>query len=145
MNADKKDTKQVPIQLWSHIQACDWDAAKQLLSEDFEAHWPQSQEKIIGRNNFIELNQRYPGSHSIEVKNVRYEYNQSNHTHKVATEVYIESKMPGGKDMKLFAIYFFNINSDDLITSATEYWADTYEAPAWRKDLVKTIGSDQCQ
>ncbi len=114
-----------------------WDSARKLLSEDFEAHRPQSKEKIIGPVNFIELNRRYPGTHKIEILNVRNEYDRWDHVHHVVTEVYIESKMPDGKEMKLFAISFFEVNSDDLITSATEYWADTYEAPDWRKDLVE--------
>lgn len=113
------------------------DSARKLLAEDFEADWPQSMERIVGPDNFIELNRKYPGSHKIEILNAHSRYDRWEHVYHVTTEVYIESKMPDGKEMKLFAISFFEVSSDDLIVSATEYWADTYEPPEWRKELVQ--------
>jgi hypothetical protein len=45
--------------------------------------------------------------------------------------------MPDGKDVELYATSFFDVNSDNLVTEVTEYWADTYEAPEWREHLVE--------
>lgn len=63
-------------------------------------------------------------------------YDVWNHTTTVITEVYIESRMPDGKEMKLFAISTFKI-VDEKIISLREYWADTYPAPEWRKQWVE--------
>ncbi len=42
----------IASKFWKCISEQKWDAAKQLLSNDFEAYWPQSKEKIIGAENF---------------------------------------------------------------------------------------------
>jgi hypothetical protein len=65
------------------------------------------------------------------------EYDQWDLEFAVSTQVYIESKMPDGKEMNLFAVSFFELTSEGLIKSATEYWADKYDAPEWRKELVQ--------
>jgi hypothetical protein len=135
--ASNEEGAAVPVKLWELFRERRWDEAKELLAEAFEAWWPQSREKIVGPDNFIEVNRTYPGTHKIRVEDVRRQYDRWDHVTHVTTVVYIESQMPDGKEMKLYATSFFEVNSDSLITSATEYWADTYEAPAWRKNLVE--------
>lgn len=49
--------------------------------------------------------------------------------------------MPDGKAVELFAVSFFTVEIDSKtdekkITSAVEYWADTYDAPSWRSKYV---------
>lgn len=123
--------------LWDFFNDGEWDKARKLLSEEFEAYWPQSREHIVGPDNFIELNRRYPGKHKIDVQNTTCEYDQWDKDFRISTQVYIESKMPDGKELKLYAISFFEVDRDGLIKSATEYWGDCYEPPEWRKHLVK--------
>ena len=124
------------MKFWNHFNNRDWDFAESLLSEDFEAFWPQSREKIVGSKNFIEVNRTYPVTHKIEILNSRQSYENRENVYQVTTEVYIESKMPDRKEIKLFAISFFEV-SDDKILSIKEYWADTYPAPEWRSHLVE--------
>ncbi len=131
-----KNITELPIKFWDHFNNREWDLAGSLLSENFEAVWPQSREKIVGPKNFIEVNRTYPGTHKIEILNSRQNYESREHVRQVTTEVFIESKMPDGKEMKLFAISFFEV-SDDKILSIKEYWADTYPAPEWRSHLVE--------
>jgi ketosteroid isomerase-like protein len=131
-----KNTTELPIEFWNHFNNREWDLAEALLSEDFEAVWPQSREKIVGPKNFIEVNRIYPGTHKIEILDSHQSYDNWEHIHQVRTEVYIESKMPDGKEMKLFAVSFFEV-SDEKIVSIKEYWADTYPAPEWRSHLVE--------
>ena len=130
------DAVGLPTKLWNHFNNREWDLAETLLSEGFEAVWPQSREKIVGPKNFIEVNRTYPGTHKIEILDSHQSYDNWEHVHHVTTEVYIESKMPDGKEMKLFAVSFFEV-SDDKILSVKEYWADTYPAPQWRGHLVE--------
>lgn len=125
----------LPLQMWRHFNAKEWDSAQGLLSDDFEAYWPQSEETFVGAQNFIEVNRIYPGTHKIEIVDSHDSYDQWEHSHKVTTEVYIHSQMPDGKEMKLYAISFFEV-TDGKITSLKEYFADTYPAPEWRKHLV---------
>lgn len=127
---------QLVSQLWQHIKNQEWNEVKKLLSEDFECSWPQSKEKF-NRDNFIEVNRVYPGTHEIQIMNVWSENDQWDRIDTVISEVYIKSKTPEGKDVELFALSIFELEDDGeyLIRSVREYWADTYLAPAWRKHL----------
>jgi len=137
LKTEAEAAKQACCELWHSIGAREWEKARALLTDDFEAFWPQSKEQIVGGDNYIEINRRYPGEHKIEVHNMMAEYDQWDLEFAVTIQVYIESKMPDGKEMKLYAISFFALESEGLIKSATEYWADTYEPPQWRKGLVQ--------
>ena len=128
--------ERIVCNLWNHINNQDWDQAKSILTDDFEALWPQSSEKF-NRDNFIEVNRTYPGTHKIEIMNVWTERDQWEHTDTVISEVLIRSTTPEGKKIELFAISIFETEHIDnlLIKSVREYWADTYAVPEWRKHL----------
>jgi hypothetical protein len=127
-----------PARLWHLFNERRWDETKELLSPDeFEAYWPQTKEKIVGRDNFIEVNRRYPGEHKIEFVDSHYVYDRWDHTYKVTTQVYIESKMPDGSEMKLYAVSIWDLDHEGVITGALECWADCSEPPVWRKDLAE--------
>lgn len=108
-----------------------------LTESGFEAFWPQSREKFLGRDNFIEVNRTYPGRHKIDVQDVKCEHDRWEHASSVVTVVKINSQMLDGKELNLFAISFFEVDSDEKITAVTEYWSDCYDAPDWRKHLVE--------
>jgi len=137
MKREAETAKSNCCELWYYIGAKEWAKARALLTDDFEAYWPQSKERIVGADNYIEVNRRYPGGHKVEILNTMAEYDQWDLEFAVATQVYVESKMPEGIDIKLFAVSFFELESDGLIKRATEYWADMYDPPEWRKDLTK--------
>ena len=128
---------EVPARLWRFIHECDWTKARELLAEGFEARWPQTRERIVGRENYIKLNRDYPGNHRIELLESDGYWDEDKQQTKVTTQVYIASKMPDGTEMKLFAVSLFDVNRGGLITRAVEYWADCGEAPAWRRSLVE--------
>jgi len=129
----------IVCKFWNYFNLCEWDSAKNLLAEDFEAYWPQSKERVIGRDNFIEINRNYPGSRKIQVENSQCEYDRWDKIYKVSTITNIKWEKPNGKKEELYAISFFEIDSDEIINSALEYWAVTYPAPAWRKHLVEVL------
>lgn len=122
--------------LWNFFDQEKWDDAKNLLHENFVAYWPQSREKIVGADNFIELNRNYPGEHTITVQNVNVFSGNEGNIEKVVTNVFICSQMPDGNDITLYAVSFFDIK-DNKIIRAEEYWADTYDAPQWRTQYVE--------
>jgi hypothetical protein len=129
---------EIPALLWRFIHTCDWSKARNLLeSEGFEAVWPQTRERIVGRENYIKLNKDYPGSHRIEILDSNGYWDQSRQQTKVTTQVYIDSKMLDGSELKLFAVSLFEVSREGLITRAVEYWADCGEPPAWRRNLVE--------
>ncbi len=134
---EKNEAVGIACQLWQHFHAREWEAARSLLSDEFEAVWPQSREKISGADNFIALNRAYPGRGEIQVQDSRYGYDQWEHIHEVTTTVEIKWEKPDGTNEELYAVSFFEIDHDGLIQSAVEYWADTYSAPEWRRQFVE--------
>lgn len=137
MKLEAEAAKETCCSLWYYLGAREWEKARALLADEFEATWPQSKERIVGADNFIEVNRRYPGEHKIKVLNIMSEYDQWELEFAVTTQVYIESIIPNSKEMKLFAVSFFELNCGGLIKSATEFWADTYDPPEWRQNLVQ--------
>lgn len=123
-------------EFWSCISEKRWDDAHKMLAPEFAAYWPQSNEKFT-RDNFIEVNRTYPGTHEIQIMNTWGEHDQWDRTDTIISEVFIKSKTPEGKDVELFALSIFELEDDGdyLIRSVREYWADTYPVPAWRKHL----------
>lgn len=125
-------------QLWNHFERKEWELARSLLSDEFTAYWPQSRERFNSPDDFIDMNKNYPGSHKIEVLNLHHEHDDCEHSDTIISEVFIKSTTCEGKRFSLHAISIFEIE-DDKIKRATEYWADSYEAPEWRKQWVEIV------
>ncbi len=111
---------------WQLMSNQEWESVKGLLHPEFVATWPQSKEKMIGPDNFVNVNKHYPGNHKIEL------IHMSEADNKVFTTVWIEADT----GQKTFANSYFEIK-DGKIFRAEEYWAEPYAAPEWRKQWVE--------
>ena len=112
--------------LWTLFSDQKWDESKELFHKDFIAEWPQSRERFSGAENFVEMNRAYPGNHRIEVRELCTAGDQ------VVSAVYIQADT----GQKAFATSFFTLR-DGKIAKVTEYWAEPYDAPAWRAKWVQ--------
>ena len=56
------DNKQILENFWSTMATNDFYAASQLLHDDYILEWPQSGERIRGRDNFAAINTFYPAA-----------------------------------------------------------------------------------
>ncbi len=130
-----KENEKIPEIFWQHIAQKRWNDAKSLLADDFEALWPQSREKM-NRDDFIAVNQNYPGTHQIQILSAHYEYDHWSHHSNIATQVHVKSQMPDGKLLEFYATSFFEVVNERII-SLVEYWAETYPAPEGRKQWVE--------
>lgn len=139
---NEANATQIVQDLWIHFNKREWDLARKLLDDNFEASWPQSNEVIKGPDNFIELNRKYPGEHKIVPQNFHYRYDRWDGIDHVSSEVLIETTTEEGKKQRLFAISFFEIAEQKIVT-AREYWADFYPAPEWRKHLVQEYANEE--
>jgi hypothetical protein len=61
IDMEEQDTRQVAESVWKALQAGDWETAGGYLHQDFVQEWPQSGERIVGRDNAIAINQNFPG------------------------------------------------------------------------------------
>jgi predicted SnoaL-like aldol condensation-catalyzing enzyme len=121
-------SEQVVVRLWEAFDDMRWDDAASLLHPDFIADWPQSKERFRCPANFITMNREYPGRHRIKIVHLASTGNQ------VTSVVQVISN----DKQKMFAVSFFAV-TDGKIMRATEYFADTYGAPAWRSQWVEPI------
>ena len=110
-------SRNLAIRLWQHFDAGRFRDALPLLSEDFEAHWPNTRERIRGRENFIALNEAYPGKWRCTVRRVE----------ECADAVVTVTEIADGRTA-LFAVSFFEVR-DGRITRAEEYFADNVPPP----------------
>lgn len=118
-------------QFWAAMQANDWQAAGTFLHDDYVLEWPQSNERIRGRSNFIAINQHYPaaGRWRFVVNRIVADAGT------VVTDVSVTDGEQSGH-----AITFSEIR-DGQIGRQIEYWPDPFEAPAWRTQWVEQIHS----
>lgn len=119
--------EQIVKKLWDIFNAREFAKVKPLLHDDFVCIWPQSKERIRGADNFIALNENYPGKWAIHVKRI------VNAGDVVVSEVELTHE----KDM-VYAVSFFEI-ADGKILRITEYWGDTYAAPEWRSKWAEKM------
>lgn len=114
---------------WETMQTNDFRAAGDLLSDDYVAEWPQSNERIRGRDNFAAINEAYPA------------YGRWN---------FVINKIVGNEDEAVSDVSFtdgvqsarvisFTTVKDGKICKQVEFWPENYRAPENRKHLVETI------
>ncbi len=113
---------------WRLMDAADFAAAADLLSEAYVCDWPQSRERIRGRANFIAVNANYPGRWRITIQRLLAE------GERVATEVTLTN---GERTDR--AVSFFELR-DGLIAHEVDYWPEPYAAPADRAQWVEPLG-----
>ena len=117
--------REVAIELWRCFDELRFRDALPLLAEDFEVHWPSTRERIRSPENFIALNESYPGSWRCTVRRID-EYASS-----VVTVTEISDGETG-----LFALSFFEMR-DGQIVRAEEYFADNGPPPFERSAFAE--------
>ncbi|GHO48431.1 nuclear transport factor 2 family protein [Ktedonospora formicarum] len=118
---------QVVERLWKLIDTFQFEDMAPLLHDDFICEWPQSKERIRGRDNFIALCKHYPGQWRVASLKVT-----------AASEQVISEVMMQYQEQRIYAVSFFEFRADQIVRQ-WEYWADTYPAPEWRAQWVEAM------
>jgi limonene-1,2-epoxide hydrolase len=121
------NNKQVVERFWETMATNDFHAAAQLLHDDYILEWPQSGERIRGRDNFSAINTFYPaeGKWTFKINHIAADGDL------VVTDVTVSD----GKRQDQ-AITFSTI-CDGTILKQVEFWPESFEAPAWRTQWVE--------
>jgi ketosteroid isomerase-like protein len=114
---------------WRTMNENDWHAAGRLLHDDYVLDWPQSGERIRGRDNFVAVNAHYPAAGRWRFTVRRLVADEQGATSGVT--------VTDGALMAR-AVSFFEVR-DDLIWRVTEYWPDPFEPAAWRAQWVERM------
>ncbi len=121
------DSSAIVTHFWRLMDAADFAGAATLLADEYTCDWPQSRERIRGRENFVAVNAHYPGRWRIALRRLVASGGG------VSTEVVMTSG-----DETITAVSFFEVR-DEKITRETDYWPEPYDAPAWRAAWVEPM------
>lgn len=121
--------KQILEEFWATMETNDFYAAAQLLHNDYTLDWPQSGERIRGRNNFAAMNTAYPaeGKWTFLINHIAADGEL------VVTDVSVSDG-----NLEDHCITFSTIR-DGKIWKQVEFWPAPFYAPAWRAQWVEKI------
>jgi hypothetical protein len=111
---------------WRASAAGDADAEHEIYHDDTICEYPQSGERILGRNNLQALRNHHPGKPS--GFNVRRILGQA--------ELWITEYTITYHDKTAYTISIMEFR-DGKVAQETQYFADPFEAPAWRRQWVE--------
>lgn len=117
--------------LWAAFDRFAFAEAGELLHDDFVCEWPQSGERIRGRENFVALNASYPGRWRCTIERLVVEGEH------IAADVALESD-----GVRARAVSFYEMR-DGRIVREVDYWPEAYPAPAWRARWVERINDGE--
>ena len=120
---------EVVREFWRLMSSNDFQSVGAVLADDYVLDWPQSNERIRGRERFARMNMEYPAN---------------------GPWVFTIHRLVGGEEEAVSdvgvtdgaqnarVISFFTV-ADGKITRQVEFWPEPYEAPANRRHLVEAI------
>jgi ketosteroid isomerase-like protein len=123
------NSKQILENFWQTMRTNDFHAVAELLHDDYILEWPQSGERIRGRENFAAINTYYPaaGKWRFTVNQIITEGDL------VVTDVTVSD---GARTDR--AITFSTVR-DGKILKQVEFWPEPFEATDWRAEWVERM------
>lgn len=112
---------------WQTMETNDFRAAAELLHDEFTLDWPQSGERIRGRENFVNINAAYPAQGKWHFT--------INHIAADGDLVVTHVSVTDGK-LNDRAITFSTVR-DGKIWKQVEFWPESFAAPEWRAKWVE--------
>jgi len=129
----------------------DLDTMSALQHPDFVEDWPQSNERIRGRENFRAILEHYPGGLEGADADASMDRVLGGEDHWIVAPTFAMVRVSGVEDihtaiLKLrysggeewIMIGLFELK-DGLIYRATSFFAPTFESPEWRRQWVERI------
>jgi ketosteroid isomerase-like protein len=125
------EDEQIPQTLNAHWQASaasDINAEHDIYDDDAICDYPQSGERIIGRSNLQALRGHHPGKPSgFNVKRIIGK-----------GDLWITEYTIVYQGQPVFTVSIMEFSNGKVIHE-TQYFADSFEAPAWRKQWVQQV------
>jgi hypothetical protein len=108
-------------------------ALNEMAADDIVQEWPQSGERIRGRANIEALNQSYEASTGTSPKATL------RRILKPGEAWIIEGTIDYGDGIPVSTVSIIEMNADGKIVRETDYFANPFEAPAWRSQWVERM------
>jgi hypothetical protein len=126
---DQRDAGQVAAAVWRAMEARDWDAAREYLHEDYVQEWPQSGERIVGRDNAIAINQNFPGG--LPTMGFR-------RTLAGGDLAVLEIDLTYADGSRYLGVSVIEFRGGKVVKE-TDYFAQPFQAPQWRAQWVERM------
>ena len=105
----------------------------ELGSDDMVQEWPQSGERIRGRENIVAVNQQYEGATGTTPKMTL------RRIVKPGQAWIVEGVIDYGDGTPVSLVSILEADTDGRITRETDYFANPFEAPEWRRPWVEQM------
>jgi ketosteroid isomerase-like protein len=113
-------------QHWQASAAGDVDAEHAIYEDDAVCDYPQSGERILGRSNLQALRSHHPGKPSgLHVKRIQG-----------TGDLWITEYTIAYQGRSAFTVSIMEFRNGKVVHE-TQYFADPFEAPAWRSQWVQ--------
>jgi hypothetical protein len=126
---DEWDGGQVAEAVWKALGGRDWEAASGLLHDDYVQDWPQSGERIVGRDNAIAINRHFPGG----LPSMRFRRTLAGGDLAV-----LEVELTYGDGSRYLGVSVIELR-DGKVVRETDYFAQPFQAPQWRAQWVERM------
>jgi hypothetical protein len=112
---------------WRASASGDTNTEHDIYADDSICDYPQSGERILGRKNLQALRSHHPGKPSgFQIKRI---VGNANLWITEYTIVY--------KEQRAYTVSVMEFGPNAKVIHETQYFADPFEAPAWRKQYVQ--------
>ncbi len=108
-------------------------AMEEMASDDIVQEWPQSGERIRGKENIKKLNEGYSANTGTAPKATL------RRVLKPGDAWVIESTIDYGDGTPVSSVSIIELGSDGKIVKQTDYFASPFEAPEWRRQYVEQM------
>jgi hypothetical protein len=108
-------------------------AQREMASDDMVQEWPQSGERIRGLANIEAVNRNYPASTGTSPKM------ELRRILKPGEAWIIEGTIDYGDGIPVSAVSIIEMGAAGKIVRQTDYFANPFEAPAWRSKWVEKM------
>lgn len=108
-------------------------AMEEMASEDIVQEWPQSGERIRGKANIAKMNEGYSANTGTTPKATLRRIVEP------GKAWIIESTIDYGDGTPVSSVAIIELGPDGKIARETDYFANPFEAPEWRKQFVEQM------
>jgi ketosteroid isomerase-like protein len=123
------NSKAILEKFWETMKTNDFYAVAELLHDDYMLEWPQSGERIRGRDHFAVINTYYPAEGKWQ-----FTVNQI-----VAEGEFVVTDVTVTDGSRTDRAITFSTVRDGKIWKQIEFWPEPFEAAAWRAEWVERI------
>jgi hypothetical protein len=126
---EEQEASRLAQALWTAMETGDWEGAGRLMHDDYVQEWPQSGERIVGRDNAIAINKNFPGG----LPTMTFQNALSGGGLAV-----LEVGLTYADGSRYLGVSVVEIR-DGKVAKETDYFAQSFPAPQWRAQWVERI------